>query len=49
MRFRVPWVHAMYTGAHKPLVFDLVDLNGKPATDPAGNPLTNLYADAPDT
>ena len=48
VRFRVNWVNAMYTGGHRPLTFELLDLNGKPATDTHGNPLKDLFVDSPE-
>ena len=48
VRFRVDWVNAMYTGGHRPLTFELLDLNGKPATDTHGNPLKDLFVDSPE-
>ena len=48
VRFRVDWVNAMYTGGHRPLTFELLDLNGKPATDTNGKPLKDLFVDAPE-
>ena len=48
IRFRVDWVNAMYTGGHRPLTFELLDLNGKPGLDTQGHPLKDLFVDSPE-